>query len=74
MQQHQAQERILAALKIREEITEREIARSHQKITTAQFAAAAKSLQESGMIVVEFVKPMKGGRAKVVYKRPETIA
>jgi hypothetical protein len=74
MQQHQAQERILAALRVREEITEREIARSHQKITTAQFAAAAKSLQESGMIVVEFIKPAKGGRAKVVYKRPETIA
>ena len=74
LQQHQAQERILAALRVRSEVTQRDIARSHQKITTAQFSAAAKALEEAGMIVVDVVKPTTGGRGKVVYKKPETIA
>ena len=71
-QQHHAQKKILSAITALGEITQREINRRHQKITSAQFMAAAKSLEASGLIEIETQKPDKGGRVKIVYKKRKT--
>ena len=70
-QQIQAQRKLLNAVQSLGEITQREIVRRHQKITSAQFAAAAKSLEASGVIEIETIIPERGGRVKVVYKKPK---
>jgi DNA-binding MarR family transcriptional regulator len=71
-QQHQAQKKILSAVAALGEISQREINRRHQKITSAQFMAAAKSLEASGLIEIETQKPNNGGREKIVYKKRKT--
>jgi len=71
-QQHQAQKKILSAVSTLGEITQREINRRHQKITSAQFMAAAKSLEASGLIEIEVTKSDRGGKTKVVYKKRKT--
>ena len=71
-QQSVAQRKILAALQSLDEITHRTLCRKHEKITSAQFSAAAIALQVSGLIEIETVIPTRGGRGKVVYKKRKT--
>ncbi|NQW26205.1 MAG: bifunctional DNA primase/polymerase [Cryomorphaceae bacterium] len=71
-QQSAAQRKILAALGSLGEISHRKICRRHEKITSAQFSAAAIALQSSGVIEIETVIPARGGRGTVVYRKPKT--
>jgi hypothetical protein len=73
-QQALAQKKILAALKSLDEITHRKLCRKHEKITSAQFTAAAIGLQSAGLIEIETVIPSRGGRGKVVYKKRKAEA
>lgn len=67
-QQNAATERILGALRGRDTIEARAIQRSCQKITSAQFNAAAMALERQGLIEIETTKQLTG-RPKVVYKK-----
>ena len=73
-QQTKAQEKIMTALRHSDEVVARNLGRAHQKITSAQFRAAARSLEAAGVIEVEIIKPTKGGREKVVYKKKQTLS
>ena len=65
-----ARRKILQALESSPEITLRQVCRSSYKITSAQFTAAAKSLESAGIIISEVIKPTRGP-AKIVYKMTE---
>ena len=71
-QQSHAQRKILAALGSLEEITHRKLCRRHEKITSAQFSAAAIALQVAGVIDIETAIPSRGGRGTVVYRKRKT--
>jgi hypothetical protein len=67
MQQHQAIEKINAAMRACETVEARVLHRAHPKITSAQFRAAAQILESQGVITIE--KIGSGGRPKTMYRR-----
>lgn len=73
-QQAKAQEKIMGALRHSPEVLARDLGRAHQKITSAQFRAAARALEVAGVIEIEVTKPNKGGREKVVYKKRNEVS
>ena len=67
-QQAKAVEKILGVLRAVESVDAREVHRSFQKITSAQFNAAAALLARQGVIEIDVIKNTRG-RPKIVYKR-----
>jgi hypothetical protein len=64
-----AADKILKILRDTESIEARKLYRSHQKFTAAQFHSSAKTLEKLGLIRIECIKPVNGGRSKVVYTK-----
>lgn len=64
-----AADKILKILRDTESIDARKLYRSHQKFTAAQFHSSANTLEKLGLIRIEYIKPVNGGRAKIVYTK-----
>jgi hypothetical protein len=62
-----ARKKILAALQNAGEVTQRQLRRQNRKVTSAQFLAAGRSLEQSGLIEISISRPQRGPE-KVVYK------
>lgn len=67
-QQAKAVEKIMQVLRQTESVEARDIYRAFQKITSAQFNAAAATLQRQGIIEIDVVKNSRG-RPTILYKR-----
>lgn len=70
-QEYVAKEKILKAIGSAGEVAHNKLKRCNGKITSAQLRSAARALESSGLIEIISQKPPKGGKEKVVYRRPK---
>jgi hypothetical protein len=74
VQRNMAAKKILDCLEKLDQVQHRDLTRRFQKITAAEFQAAANQLEKSGLITIESEIPKTGGRKKLVYRKSKNTS